>query len=71
LLELEDEDEEYEVEEVKDKNFKKGYVRYLVKWFGWPSEYNQWVLKADIINAIGKVRSFEQSRKRKQQTDDI
>ncbi len=41
LPELKDEDEEYKVEEVKDKNLKKKYVRYLVKWFDWLSEYNQ------------------------------
>src|SRR6266566_1732283 len=38
LPELKDEDKEYEVEEVKDKNLKKKYIRYLVKWFGWFSE---------------------------------
>ena len=65
LLELEDEDEEYKVEEVKNKNFKKGYVRYLVKWLGWLSEYNQWILEVDIANVIGKIWSFERSRKRK------
>ncbi len=71
LQKLKDEDEEYEVEEVKDKNFKKGYIRYLVKWFDWFSEYNQWVPEADIANAIGKIRSFERSKKRKRQTDDV
>ena len=65
LPELEDEDKEYKVEEIKDKNLKKGYVRYLVKWLGWPSEYNQWVPEADIVNVIDKIRSFERSRKRK------
>ena len=64
---LEDEDEEYKVEEVRDKQIKAGYVRYLVKWLGWPSEYNQWVLEADMANAVGKIRSFKRSRKRKRQ----
>jgi len=54
IPELEDDEEEYEVEEVKDKDVKQEHVRYLVKWLGWPSEYNQWVSEADIANAIGK-----------------
>ncbi len=71
LPELKDEDEEYKVEKVKDKNFKKRYIRYFVKWFGWLSEYNQWVPEVDMANVMGKIRSFERSRKRKRQTDDI
>ena len=39
---LEDE-EEYEVEEVYDKKVIEGENHFLVKWKGWPSEYNQWV----------------------------
>ena len=41
MLELEDEDEEYEVEKVRDKQIKTGHVRYLVKWLNWLSKYNQ------------------------------
>jgi hypothetical protein len=67
MPELEDEDEEYEVEEVKDEQIKAGHVRYLVKWLGWPSKYNQWVLEADMANAASKIRSFKRSKKRKQQ----
>jgi len=29
---LKDEDEEYKVEKVKDKQIKAGHIRYLVKW---------------------------------------
>ncbi len=65
ISELEDEDEEYKVEEVRSKQIKAGYIRYLIKWLGWLLEYNQWVLKADIINAVGKIRSFKRSKKRK------
>ena len=67
MPELEDEDEEYKVEKVKDKQIKAGHVRYLVKWLGWPLEYNQWVPEADMANAAGKIRSFKRSRKRKRQ----
>jgi hypothetical protein len=67
MLKLEDEDEECEVEKVKDKQIKAGHVRYLVKWLDWPSEYNQWVPEADMANAAGKIRSFKRSRKWKRQ----
>jgi len=40
MLELKDEDEEYEVEEVKDKVAKAGYIRYFVKWLDRFSKYN-------------------------------
>jgi hypothetical protein len=39
MPDLEDE-EEWEIEEVKDKATIKGTTHYLVKWEGWPTEYN-------------------------------
>ena len=50
MLDLED-DEEQEIEEIKDKAIIKGTIYYLVKWEGWPIEYNQWIPKEDINNA--------------------
>ena len=64
LPELEDEQDEYEVEEVKGKQqLKDGEIRYLVKWTGWPAEYNQWVPEEDI-NCPSLIQRFEKSRKR-------
>ena len=40
---LKDEPDIWEVEEVVDKAQINKEVHYLVKWTGWPSEYNQWV----------------------------
>ena len=40
MPDLEDE-EGWEIEEVKDKANIKGQIHYLVKWKGWPTEYNQ------------------------------
>ena len=65
MPELEDDPDEYEVEEVRDKEVIRGQVRYLVKWTGWPSEYNQWVNEADMANAQGKIRSFEKAKSKK------
>ncbi|KAL2695022.1 hypothetical protein AAEP93_005845, partial [Penicillium crustosum] len=42
LPELAD-DDEWEVEEIKDDRWIEDELHYLVKWVGWPSEYNQWV----------------------------
>jgi hypothetical protein len=39
MPDLKDE-EEWEIEEVKDKKEIKGEIHYLIKWEGWPTEYN-------------------------------
>jgi transposase InsO family protein len=59
---LEDEDD-WEVEEVKEKKKIDGEDHFLLKWKGWPSEYNQWVQKSSI-NAPALIRKFEKTRKR-------
>jgi hypothetical protein len=63
IPELEEDPEVYQVEEVRGKQIIKGKIHYLVKWTGWPSEYNQWVSENDI-NAPSLIRNFEKSRKR-------
>lgn len=50
LLELDDNPEEYEVEEIRNRRLMKGKVHYLIKWTGWPSEYNQWVPENDTMH---------------------
>ena len=50
MPDLED-DDEWEVEEVKEEAQIKGKTRYLVKWKGWPTEYSTWVLEEDMRNA--------------------
>ena len=65
LPELEDDPDEYELEEIRDKKTIRGQIHYLVKWMGWPSEYNQWVPDDNMANARDMVRSFEKSRRGK------
>ena len=48
---LEDPLDEWEVEEVRDKRKVKDEVHYLVKWAGWPSEYNSYEPAAHLANA--------------------
>lgn len=64
LPDLEDEDE-WEIEEIKDKALMKGQTHYLVKWEGWPTEYNQWIPESDMDNAKEAIRRYEKHRKQK------
>jgi RNase H-like domain found in reverse transcriptase/Reverse transcriptase (RNA-dependent DNA polymerase)/Integrase zinc binding domain/Chromo (CHRromatin Organisation MOdifier) domain/Integrase core domain len=66
MPELEDDPDEYEVEEIRDKRMIKGKNHYLIKWTGWPSEYNQWVPEDDM-NAPKLIQDFEKTRKRRRQ----
>jgi hypothetical protein len=57
MPDLEDEDE-YEVEDVRDEKLIEGETHFLVKWKGWPSEYNQWVHQEDMENATEAIQSY-------------
>jgi uncharacterized protein (UPF0371 family) len=63
MPDLEDE-EEWEVEEVKDKTTIKGQLHYLVKWEGWPTEYNQWIADEDMGNANQAIQRYEKHQKK-------
>ena len=63
MPDLEDE-EEWEIQEVKYKKEIKGEIYYLIKWEGWPTEYNQWIPEQNMDNAQEAIQSFER-RKRK------
>jgi hypothetical protein len=65
MPELDDDDEEWEVEEVKDQWIKNGEAFYLIKWKGWPSEYNQWVPDEDMANAQGAIQKFHKAQGKK------
>jgi hypothetical protein len=67
MPDLEDDPEEYKVEEIRGKQIIKGKVHYLIKWTGWPSEYNQWV-QEDNINVPKLVQSFDKTRTRKRRS---
>jgi hypothetical protein len=65
MPELEEEQEEWEVEEVRGVRKQGQQLYYLVKWAGWPSEYNSYEPAEHLANAQGAVRQFERQRKRK------
>lgn len=63
MPELED-DEEWEVEEVRDERMFDGERFFMVKWQGWPSEFNQWVMEEDMEHAQGAITRFRRDRER-------
>jgi hypothetical protein len=64
IPDLEDE-EEWEIEEIKAKDQINEQTHYLVKWEGWPTEYNQWIPEQDMGNAQGAIQAFERRKKKK------
>ncbi len=62
MPDLADDSGEWEVEEVQGKRRLRGDIQYLVKWAGWPAEYNQWIDADDMANAQGAIRAFEGKR---------
>ena len=51
--------EEFVIEEVKDKAGIGGKPYYLIKWEGWPTEYNQWVAEEDMGDAKKAIQRYE------------
>jgi hypothetical protein len=64
MPDLED-DKEWEVEEVKDEVQTQGKTSYLIKWKGWPTEYNTWELEKGMNNAQEAIRAFKRSKQAK------
>jgi transposase InsO family protein len=59
-IQLDDGDEladRYEVEALVGKRKKNRQIQYLVKWKGWPSQYNEWVEAKDIDETL--VQDFK------------
>lgn len=66
MPDLDDTDPEWEVEEVVGETTFSGEKHYLVKWEGWPSEYNQWIPEADMDNARESIKKYHKKEKAKQ-----
>ena len=66
MPDLED-DDEWEIEEIRDKATIKGMTHYLVKWEGWLTEYNQWIPEDDMRNAQKAIQWYEKDKKKKDQ----
>ncbi|KAJ5145641.1 uncharacterized protein N7515_000205 [Penicillium bovifimosum] len=67
MADLED-DDEWEVEEIKEEKRIKRSNYFLVKWAGWPSEYNQWVPEEDLENVRDTIKDFRKAKSKKTKT---
>jgi hypothetical protein len=63
MPDLEDEDE-WEVEEMKAEKSLRETTYFLLKWKDWPSEYNQWVPEEDIENAKDIINKFRKAQRK-------
>ena len=64
MSDLKDPQDEWEVEEVRDKQRIKGVIHYLVKWAGWPSEYNFYEPASHLVDAPKAIADYERKLKR-------
>jgi len=55
-------EKEYEVEEILDRQERRGKMRYLVKWKGYMVEENMWEGIENFRNAMGLIEEFEKER---------
>jgi len=55
-------EKEYEVEEILDRQERRGKMRYLVKWKGYMAEGNIWEGLENLKNAMEKLEEFEKGR---------
>jgi len=55
-------EKEYEVEEILDRQERRGKMRYLVKWKGYTAEGNTWEELENLKNVMEKVEEFEKGR---------
>jgi len=55
-------EKEYEVEEILDRQERRGKTKYLVKWKGYTVEENTWMGLENLKNVMEKVEEFEKGR---------
>jgi len=55
-------EKEYKVEEILDRQEKRGKTKYLVKWKGYTAEENMWEGLENLKNAGRKIEEFEKGR---------
>ena len=55
-------EKEYEVEEILDRQERRGKTKYLVKWKGYTAEENTWEGLENLKNAREKIEEFEKGR---------
>ncbi|KAL6155406.1 hypothetical protein ACJBU6_05630 [Exserohilum turcicum] len=66
---IELENDEYIVEEVKDLRKIRRQWKYLVKWQGWPDSQNTWEPEENLTNCKSLVREYHRKHPRKREPD--
>ncbi|KAL6151626.1 hypothetical protein ACJBU6_09574 [Exserohilum turcicum] len=69
MEDIELEDDEYVVEEIKDLRKIGSQWKYLVKWQGWPESYNTWELEENLTNCKSLVREYHRKNPQKRESD--
>ncbi len=59
LPELINDQPEWEVEKILNRRIKKGKLEYMVKWVGYPEEYNQWIPESDMEGLEEMRKQFD------------
>ena len=59
-------DREYEVQKILAKSGTGKSAEYLVKWRGWPKEWNLWVPASELKYARRRIEEFEQRARQKE-----
>jgi len=55
-------EKEYKVEEILDRQEKRGKTKYLIKWKGYTAEENTWEGLENLKNVGRKIEEFEKGR---------
>ena len=55
-------EKKYEVEEILDRQEKRGKTKYLAKWKGYTAKGNTWEELENLKNAGRKIEEFEKGR---------
>ena len=57
-LDIINEEEEYEVEEIR-KHRKKGWgTQFLIYWKGYGDEHDQWIVESGLPHAKGMIEDY-------------
>ena len=65
MPDLKDPQDEWNVEEVWDKQQIKDIIHYLVKWASWSFKYNFYKLTSHLIKAPKAVANYKRKLKHK------
>jgi len=52
------EEEEYEVEEVRKHRTRGREMQYLVHWKGYGDEHDQWIAESELLHARQVIKDY-------------